>query len=105
MESEQIIPATRTEKITDSGDLKLKKDGKTGRVSNRLCMYFKNIICRVPFCDLEVCAKCPKGYVYCATGNPNPLKKMLHRVIGIITLLVSLIAGEEIAFELLKRMI
>lgn len=105
MDTDIVKNVRESEKINDSSDLKLKKDGKASKVSNRLCMYFKNIICRIPFCDLEVCSKCPKGYVYCATGNPNPLRDMMHRVIGIIAFLISLIAGEEIALELLKRIV
>ena len=42
------------------------------------CVYFKDVECRAPMCDMEVCQKCPEGHGFC--DRTLLIKRMIQRV-------------------------
>jgi len=63
------------------------KNSKKILPNGKMCTYYKNMECRAPFCDMDVCQKCPEGGAYCT--RVAFIKKMITRVlIFIVSLLI-----------------
>jgi hypothetical protein len=80
---EQIGDVPRTMPMGESRVRNAKKVTLKGKP----CVYFKDMECRAPVCDMDVCSKCPEGTGICM--NMDFMKKMIKRIsIFILTLLL-----------------
>ena len=76
------------ENIEQVADVPSPKSVSGGRVKNmkkirldaKMCVYFKDMECRIPFCDMKACEQCNSGYIYCA--RVTFIKNMLQRVLS-----------------------
>ncbi len=52
----------------------------------KMCKYFKDTPCKIPFCDMKACEQCNEGYVYCTRVNfiKNLLSKVFVFFIGFL---------------------
>ena len=86
MENQQIEQVSDVPMTTPLGEAKVKN---TKRVAMKMkpCIYFKDMDCRAPVCDMDVCSKCPEGTGICM--NMDFMKKMIKRVsMFLLTLLI-----------------
>jgi len=59
--------------------------------SGKMCVYFRDMLCRTPVCDMKICEKCPEGGAVCL--RINFIKRMLQKV---LLLFVSLLFLSEL---------
>ncbi|MFC1767597.1 hypothetical protein ACFLZ2_03480 [Candidatus Margulisiibacteriota bacterium] len=103
METDNIEQVKEVAKINSTCDSKLeKKTKKINKTGGAPCIYFDDMLCRTPFCDLEICSKCPQGGIYCTDKVPNPLRKLLHKVIGLAMFFAAFLGEENIIYEALN---
>ena len=105
MEIENIEQIKDIVKMDSPSQSKLRSKKAVNKVSFKPCIYFNDVECRIPVCDMETCEKCPKGYIYCMDVKPNYLKQMLHKIIGIALFLVALIAEESIVYRIFEKLV
>jgi len=57
-------------------------------IKGKPCIYFKDMECRTPMCDMKICEKCPEGGAVCLRINfiKSMLQKILIFFIGLIFL-------------------
>jgi hypothetical protein len=60
---------------------KVKNMKKINRMT-KTCVFFKDMECRAPVCDMEVCQKCSEGYGHCT--RVALMKSMIQRVLLLI---------------------
>lgn len=79
---EQIADVSSTKSVSGSRVKNLKRI----RPGGRMCVFFKDMECRIPVCDLKACEKCNEGYIYCTRVNfiKNMLQRILMFFIGLI---------------------
>jgi hypothetical protein len=76
-----------TEGIEQIADVSSPKSVGGSKVKNskrilagaKMCVYFKDMECRIPVCDMKVCEKCNEGYIFCT--RVNFIKSMLNRIL------------------------
>lgn len=58
---------------------KVKNFKRAMSVTGKMCVYFKDMECRIPMCDMKACEKCTEGSTYCTrvTFIKNLVKKIL----------------------------
>ena len=105
MEAENIDQVREISRTTQTNDAKLGVAENVNGQKDLQCLYFKDRTCRAPYCDSEVCAKCPRGCGFCLENSPNPLRKLLHKVMGMIVFLAAFIVEESVILEMLGRFI
>lgn len=82
------------EHIEQVADVSSPKSVSGGRVKNmkkirlnaKMCVYFKDMECRIPFCDMKACEKCNSGYAYCT--RVTFIKNMLQRILAFFVCLI-----------------
>jgi len=47
--------------------------------SGKMCVYFRDMQCRSPVCDMKICEKCPEGGAVCL--RINFIKSMLQKIL------------------------
>ena len=72
---EQIINVSSPRSASESK----VKNSKKVFVSARMCIYFKDMECRIPICDMKACEKCNEGYVY--STRVNFIKSMIQKIL------------------------
>jgi len=106
MEREGLDQIGDIANVNQSGGSRLeRKISKIGKPRGTPCIYFDDMVCKTPFCDMEICSKCPKGCSYCTDTSMNPLRKMLHKIVGIIIFLVAFIGEESMLYEVVSKLI
>jgi len=58
------------------------KNAKHVAIKGKPCIYFKEMQCRAPVCDLEICERCPEGGAYCT--RINFIKKLVQKILMLI---------------------
>jgi len=86
----------KAESIEQVSDVSSPKSLSESKVKNakkvsskvKMCVYFKEMECRIPICDLKACEKCNEGYVFCTRVNfiKNMLQKILMFFISFIVM-------------------
>lgn len=64
------------------------KDMKRVALKGKPCIYFKDMQCRAPVCDMKACEKCPEGTFLCA--RINFIKRMVQRILMIFVSMIFL---------------
>jgi len=64
------------------------KNSKKISISVKMCVYFKDMECRVPVCDMKVCEKCPEGGVYCT--RVSFIRSMVSKILSFLFILIFL---------------
>jgi hypothetical protein len=72
---EQIAGLTSPRSVNES---KVKNSKKISS-SVKMCVFFKDMECKIPFCDMKACEKCNEGYVYCT--RINFIKSMVQKIL------------------------
>jgi hypothetical protein len=54
------------------------KHTKKLRPDLKMCVFYKDMECRIPVCDMKACGQCNEGYVYCT--RVNFIKDMLQKI-------------------------
>ena len=62
------------------------KNSKKVFASTHMCVYFKDMECRIPMCDMKACEKCNEGYVYCT--RVNFIKSMVSKILMFFVALI-----------------
>lgn len=62
-------------------DTRIKASKKVPATAKQ-CLYFKDIECRAPLCDMEMCQKCPEGHGFCS--RTILLRQLVSRVLMFI---------------------
>lgn len=64
------------------------RNAKRVGIKGKPCIYFKDMLCRTPMCDMKICEKCPEGGAVCLRINfiKNMLQKILIFFISLIFL-------------------
>lgn len=83
-----------TEAIEQVADVPAAKSLSQSRVKNakrivssgKMCVYFRDMPCRTPVCDMKICEKCPEGGAVCLRINfiKRMVQKILIFIIGLI---------------------
>ncbi len=89
MDAESIEQVADVSSPKSIGGSKVK-NLKRIRAGAKMCVYFKDMECRIPVCDLKVCEKCSEGNIFCT--RVNFIKSMLQRI---LLLLISFILFAE----------
>jgi hypothetical protein len=55
------------------------KNTKKAETNGRMCVYFKDMVCRIPLCDMDACSKCSEGSQYCM--RVSYIKSMIQRIL------------------------
>jgi len=78
MDSEEI---EHVSEIASSKSLNKVRVNNSKKMSSivKMCVYLKDMECRIPICDMKICEKCPEGFVYCTRVDfiRNMIKKVL----------------------------
>ena len=90
MESQQIEQVNNVPYTVSVSGSKVR-NAKRITLKSKPCIYFKDVDCRAPMCDMKVCEKCPEGTVICT--KINFIKSMLQKV---LMFLVALLIFAEI---------
>jgi len=79
---EQIADVSSPKSLSESK----VKNAKKVSLKAKMCVYFKDMECRIPFCDLKACEKCNEGYIFCTRVNfiKNMLQRILMFFVGLI---------------------
>ena len=85
MEAEHIgqITDVTSPKSVSGGKV---KNMKKVRLDAKMCVYIKDMECRIPACDMKVCEKCNSGFAYCE--RVTFIKNMLQRVLAFLICLL-----------------
>lgn len=85
METESIEHVADVSSPKSLGGSKVKNTKKI-LAGAKMCVYFKDMECRIPFCDMKACEKCNEGYIFCTRVNfiKGMLNKILLFFIGIV---------------------
>jgi hypothetical protein len=78
MDAESIEQVADVSSPKSIGGAKVKNLKKI-RSDVRMCIYFKDMECRIPVCDLKICEKCSEGHIFCT--RVNFIKSMLQKVL------------------------
>ncbi len=62
------------------------KNAKKVVATAKPCIYFPDVECRAPVCDMEVCQRCPEGHGFCS--RTLLLKRMIQRVLMFLVALL-----------------
>jgi hypothetical protein len=83
-----------TEGIEQVADVSSPKSVSGSKVKNtkkilagaKMCVYFKDMECRIPVCDMKACEKCSEGHIFCTRVNfiKSMLKRILLFIIGVV---------------------
>jgi hypothetical protein len=87
MEPENIGHISDIPLAASVNESKIKDEKKTTTMTNgRKCIYFKDMVCRIPVCDMKACEKCSEGSIYCTRVNfiKSLIQKVLMVFIGIL---------------------
>ena len=76
-----------TEAIEQISDVSSPKNVSGSKVKNtkkiaqgaKMCVFFKDMECRIPLCDLKACEKCNEGSVFCT--RVSFIKSMLQKIL------------------------
>jgi len=80
MEPENIGQISNIPLTASVNESKIKDEKKTTTLTNgKKCIYFKDMLCRIPVCDMQACEKCNEGYIYCT--RVNFIKSLLQKVL------------------------
>lgn len=71
---EQVSDVVATKSLNNARVKQAKKVPATAKQ----CIYFKDVECRAPLCDMEVCQKCPEGHGFCS--RTLLIKSMIRKV-------------------------
>ena len=87
MDAEKIEQVTDVVSAKAVNDSKIKNE-KKAVFSGKMCVYYKEMECRIPLCDMDLCSKCSEGYAFCSRVNyiKNMIAKILLFVLALITL-------------------
>ena len=68
--------------------LNQSKVKNTKKISDglKMCVYFKDMECRIPICDIKACEKCNEGQTYCTrvTFIKNLVQKILMFIVCVL---------------------
>ena len=80
MEPEKIGQISDIPLTASVNESKIKDEKKTVTMTNgKKCVYFKDMVCRIPICDMKACEKCSEGYIYCT--RVNFIKSLIQKVL------------------------
>jgi len=57
------------------------RNTKKVAIKIKSCIYFKDMDCRAPVCDMDICEKCPEGGAVCL--KINFIKRMISRILAL----------------------
>jgi hypothetical protein len=88
MDTEKLVRIPEISEIASARSVSESKvkDTKKAVASGRMCTYFKDMICRIPLCDMDTCAKCSEGAAFCT--RVNYIKSMLQKVLMFIIAII-----------------
>ncbi len=81
MDAEKIELVSDVVSAKAVSETKVKNDKKVV-LAGKPCVYFKDMECRIPLCDMDVCSKCDQGFAYCT--RVNYIKSMIQRILMFI---------------------
>ena len=71
---EQVADVVATKSLDHARVKQTKKVPATAKQ----CIYFKDVECRAPLCDMEACQKCPEGHGFCS--RTLLIKRMVQKL-------------------------
>jgi hypothetical protein len=79
-----MMEIEKIEQVSDVVSAKAVNDGKVKNekkavFSGKPCAIFKDMECRIPLCDMDVCSKCSEGFAYCS--RVNYIKSLIQRIL------------------------
>lgn len=64
--------------------LQANESKKILKPETKKCLYYPEMACEAPHCKMEMCSRCPYGYVYTAA---YAVRSVFKKIIGIAILL------------------